>query len=82
MAEHKIQSSGSADDPSASTPNGAVSPPTKKLVIDLDPIPKFLKTLVDGWAPECLDGQVKGRCETNERRTQNWGVKLTRDRLY
>jgi len=52
MAEHKIQSSGSAEDPSASTPNGAGAPPTKKLVIDLDPIPKFLKTLVDGWAPE------------------------------
>lgn len=52
MAEHKIQSSGSAEDPGASTPNGAGAPPTKKLVIDLDPIPKFLKTLVDGWAPE------------------------------
>jgi len=32
--------------------------------------------------PGVLDGQVEGRCETNERRTQNWGVKLTRDRLY
>lgn len=52
MAEHKIQSSESAEGPSASTPNGAGAPPTKKLVIDLDPIPKFLKTLVDGWAPE------------------------------
>ncbi len=29
-----------------------------------------------------LGRAVKGRCETNERRTQNWGVKLTRDRLY
>ncbi|KAI9835994.1 MAG: hypothetical protein M1837_003543 [Sclerophora amabilis] len=26
--------------------------PSKKLVIDLDPVPKFLKRLVDGWAPE------------------------------
>lgn len=52
MAEHKIQSSGSAEDTSAPTPIGAGAPQTKKLVIDLDPIPKFLKTLVDGWAPE------------------------------
>ncbi|KAF9889875.1 hypothetical protein FE257_006965 [Aspergillus nanangensis] len=29
-------------------------PPThsKKLIIDLDPVPKFLHRLVDGWAPE------------------------------
>lgn len=52
MAEHKIQSSGSAVDPSETTPSGAGAPPNQKLVIDLDPIPKFLKTLVDGWAPE------------------------------
>ncbi|KAI9883600.1 MAG: erg24, C-14 sterol reductase [Watsoniomyces obsoletus] len=24
----------------------------KKLIVDLDPVPKFLKRLVDGWAPE------------------------------
>jgi len=61
MTEHKIQSSeagerlgngngadaGTAkdDEPSAHTEG-------KKLVIDLDPVPKFLKRLVDGWAPE------------------------------
>ncbi|KAK2751425.1 hypothetical protein FQN55_000699 [Onygenales sp. PD_40] len=29
-------------------------PPTrgKKLIVDLDPVPKFLHSLVDGWAPE------------------------------
>ena len=27
-------------------------PRSKRLVIDLDPVPKFLKNLVDGWAPE------------------------------
>lgn len=26
-------------------------PPKKKLIIDLDPVPKFLNTLVTGWAP-------------------------------
>jgi phosphopantothenate---cysteine ligase (ATP) len=25
---------------------------SKKLIVDLDPVPKFLKRLVDGWAPE------------------------------
>ncbi|KAK8073718.1 hypothetical protein PG994_004617 [Apiospora phragmitis] len=27
-------------------------PRSKRLIIDLDPVPKFLKSLVDGWAPE------------------------------
>lgn len=27
-------------------------PRSKRLVIDLDPVPKFLENLVDGWAPE------------------------------
>ncbi len=47
MAEHKIQSS-------AINPVGANGASTqgKKLMVDLDPVPKFLKSLVDGWAPE------------------------------
>lgn len=28
------------------------APRPKRLVIDLDPVPKFLKNLVDGWAPQ------------------------------
>lgn len=39
MVEHKIQSSETSNQ-------------GKKLVIDLDPVPKFLKSLVEGWAPE------------------------------
>ncbi|KAL8387297.1 hypothetical protein RB595_010013 [Gaeumannomyces hyphopodioides] len=27
-------------------------PRSKRLVVDLDPVPKFLKNLVDGWAPQ------------------------------
>ena len=27
-------------------------PRSKRLIIDLDPVPKFLKNLVDGWVPE------------------------------
>ena len=54
ISEHKIQSSGQDE----SAINGTAKPessgpaPGKKLMIDLDPVPKFLKTLVDGWAPE------------------------------
>ncbi|KAI9675073.1 MAG: hypothetical protein M1817_001480 [Caeruleum heppii] len=63
MAEHKIQSSDAAEYMKSSQQ----SPPTsggltqasdesksKKLIVDLDPVPKFLKCLVDGWAPECM----------------------------
>jgi len=57
MVEHKIQSSedfNQADN--KSNQNGTRQPAAriegKSLVVDLDPVPKFLKTLVDGWAPE------------------------------
>lgn len=55
MVEHKIQSgeipsSASTDGGSEKTTNGDAS--GKKLVIDLDPVPKFLKRLVEAWAPE------------------------------
>ena len=46
MAEHKIQS---GDVPSSGPSSGG-----KKLVIDLDPVPKFLKRLVEQWAPEAM----------------------------
>jgi phosphopantothenate-cysteine ligase len=63
MAEHKIQSSeipanfseesavGSDD---IYTGESLPEPPKsgKKLVVNLDPVPKFLHRLVDGWAPE------------------------------
>lgn len=29
-------------------------PRSKSLVIDLDPVPKFLKSLVDNWSPESM----------------------------
>ncbi|KAI9781200.1 MAG: hypothetical protein M1816_002460 [Peltula sp. TS41687] len=62
LTEHKIQSSDAADRvvtvPDHPGTSGATvlntSDPvkSKKLVVDLDPVPKFLKRLVDGWAPE------------------------------
>ena len=57
ISEHKIQSSESSKPVTNGTPNAEITSsssagPGKKLMIDLDPVPKFLKTLVDGWAPE------------------------------
>lgn len=65
MVEHKIQSTTAVDpqrerstketeeeeafDNFDSSP---AVPRSKRLIIDLDPLPKFLKNLVDGWAPE------------------------------
>lgn len=60
MVEHKIQSTNATDqkpkqeddeifDNFDSSP---AVPRSKRLIIDLDPVPKFLKNLVDGWAPE------------------------------
>ena len=50
LSEHKIQSSDipERDEPQANASNA----PSKRLGVNLDPVPKFLKTLVDGWAPE------------------------------
>ncbi|KAF1809908.1 DFP-domain-containing protein [Eremomyces bilateralis CBS 781.70] len=56
MVEHKIQSSEAfskrLDDPNAKAP--AARTDGSKLVIDLEPVPKFLKQLVDGWAPDAM----------------------------
>ena len=57
MVEHKIQSNeeflqtaeaSGRDKPPAARTEG------RSLVIDLEPVPKFLKQLVDGWAPEAM----------------------------
>ncbi|KAJ5930523.1 Phosphopantothenate--cysteine ligase CAB2 [Penicillium verhagenii] len=66
MAEHKIQSSeipahlennsalGSDREEEIYTGEPLTQPPknSKKLVVNLDPVPKFLHRLVDGWAPD------------------------------
>lgn len=62
MVEHKIQSTTAADQqkPKAreeeetfdNFDSSPAVPRSKRLIIDLDPLPKFLKNLVDGWAPE------------------------------
>lgn len=61
MAEHKIQSSEAGEQLKNNNGDGSettkVTQPSttthgKKLIIDLDPVPKFLKRLVDGWAPD------------------------------
>ena len=59
LSEHKIQSSeiGASEirQVGASITGQKAAPlASKKMVIDLDPIPKFLKRLVDGWAPGAM----------------------------
>lgn len=63
MAEHKIQSTDAADSVAAKKEHEEEEtfdnfdssprvPRSKRLVVDLDPVPKFLKNLVEGWSPE------------------------------
>lgn len=64
MVEHKIQSSedfnhanggkSSSSNSDAKSTVPAAQMEGKSLVIDLDPVPKFLKTLVDAWAPRSM----------------------------
>lgn len=58
MVEHKIQS-GENFNKADSKKNGSNVQPAAhmeggSLIIDLDPVPKFLKQLVDGWAPAAM----------------------------
>jgi phosphopantothenate-cysteine ligase len=65
MVEHKIQSTDATTKLAEKETNGdeddetfdnfdsfPTVPRSKRLIVDLDPVPKFLKNLVDGWAPE------------------------------
>ena len=60
MVEHKIQSNeefhtGAQDAGRHDNVKGpAARTEGKSLVIDLEPVPKFLKQLVDGWAPQAI----------------------------
>lgn len=66
MVEHKIQSGEEYHNPSAPVDGDmptdeekagrapAAHMDGKRLVIDLDPVPKFLKSLVDNWAPRSM----------------------------
>jgi len=65
MVEHKIQSTNATETKTSLPPPEKAEeetfdnfdsypsvPRSKRLIVDLDPVPKFLKSLVDGWAPE------------------------------
>lgn len=69
MSEHKIQSTGATDVLPVADANSSKTvekevfdnfdsspavPRSKRLIVDLDPVPKFLKRLVDEWASECM----------------------------
>ncbi len=55
LSEHKIQSSETNKAGEVAVPGSSGNTDTfqgKQLMINLDPVPKLLKSLVDGWAPE------------------------------
>lgn len=52
LVEHKIQSSELSDPADSSSPSSPATVQGKQLTINLDPVPKFLKNLVQGWAPQ------------------------------
>ncbi|KAF2861464.1 DFP-domain-containing protein [Piedraia hortae CBS 480.64] len=54
MVEHKIQSSEDYSKGLQDQRHPAAHVEGNRLVIDLDPVPKFLKLLVDGWAPRAM----------------------------
>ncbi|KAK4543451.1 hypothetical protein LTR36_005594 [Oleoguttula mirabilis] len=58
MVEHKIQSSEDFHQDAMTNGQGGRAPAAhmdgKSLMIDLDPVPKFLKQLVDAWAPQSM----------------------------
>ena len=54
LAEHKIQSSETSAGQEFDADGRGRTPASKKLVLDLDPVPKFLKRLVDGWASDAM----------------------------
>jgi phosphopantothenate-cysteine ligase len=58
MVEHKIQSNEEflqkAQDEDPNAKKQAARTEGNSLVIDLDPVPKFLKQLVDVWAPDAI----------------------------
>ncbi|GAB7356041.1 hypothetical protein MBLNU459_g6658t1 [Dothideomycetes sp. NU459] len=69
MVEHKIQSSEGFNQQNADSESEAKRPAARiegqRLVIDLEPVPKFLKTLVDGWAPEGMIVSFKLETDPN-----------------
>ena len=64
MAEHKIQAaeeysnngntSSHAANGDSHGPMQAARMDGKRLVVDLEPVPKFLRNLTEGWAPGCM----------------------------
>src|SRR6478609_7491354 len=73
MSEHKIQSTNAVDPVKAANTeeifdnfdSSPTVPRSKRLVIDLDPVPKFLKNLVEGWSPQGMI--VSFKLETDPR---------------
>ncbi|KAI1815617.1 DFP-domain-containing protein [Poronia punctata] len=51
-SEKREQQGGNEEETFDNFDSSPAVPRSKRLIVDLDPVPKFLKNLVDGWAPE------------------------------
>ncbi|SCU88665.1 LADA_0E11430g1_1 [Lachancea dasiensis] len=63
LPEHKIQSS-EFHEPGSNSNSSHHTPVDGKLIVDLDPVPKFLKRLVTSWAAQAMI--VSFKLETDE----------------
>lgn len=56
-------------------------PRSKRLVVDLDPVPKFLKNLVDGWAPQCMIVSFKLETDPGKLKPSHFTVSACIDQI-
>lgn len=56
-------------------------PRSKRLVVDLDPVPKFLKNLVDGWAPQCMIVSFKLETDPGKLKPSHFAVSACIDQF-
>jgi phosphopantothenate---cysteine ligase (ATP) len=67
LSEHKIQSTEPKSDMAKDGTDGTHTQPPQgqKLMVDLDPVPKFLKRLVHGWASDAMIVSFKLETDQN-----------------
>lgn len=65
----ELKPSAAADEEFDNFDSSPKVPRSKRLIVDLDPVPKFLKNLVDGWAPQCMIVSFKLETDPGESQT-------------
>lgn len=65
LPEHKIQSRDYGDTTEANNDVNSTTAPDGKLVVNLDPVPKFLRRLVESWAKQAMIVSFKLETDIN-----------------